>query len=272
MQNLPADRTSLVIAAEINMIKDQTEKIFLAGAIEIGRRLKEAKKLLEHGKWQRWLEDSVNYSERTAQNMIRLFETYGSQQQGLLETGSQTQALPANFSYTQALILLGIPEEERAQFITEIDLESMSTRELQKAVKERDQALREKTDLQQVLDKREGEMTRLANERDSQKTAAEEAKKAKKESDAKADKLSKEVTRLQQDANVKRVETMGRKLNETYYKNRANRIVYLLEDIRRNFREMVFEMKEFAEKEPEGHEIYRVKILEFLGKALLEKF
>ena len=42
-------RTTQVIAAEINMIKYQTERIYLAAAVEIGRRLTEAKALLEHG-------------------------------------------------------------------------------------------------------------------------------------------------------------------------------------------------------------------------------
>lgn len=51
MNNLIPDRTLPVIAAEINTIKHQTEKILLVGAIEIGRRLKEAKDLLPYGEW-----------------------------------------------------------------------------------------------------------------------------------------------------------------------------------------------------------------------------
>ncbi len=45
------ERTPLVIAAEINRIKQQTCKIMLTNAIEIGKRLKEAKALLPHGEW-----------------------------------------------------------------------------------------------------------------------------------------------------------------------------------------------------------------------------
>lgn len=52
-----------------------------------------------------------------------------------------------NLNYSQALILLGVPEEERAQFLDELDVESMSVRELKKAVQERDQALQEKASL-----------------------------------------------------------------------------------------------------------------------------
>jgi len=49
-----------------------------------------------------------------------------------------------NLTYTQALILLGIPEEERDEFIAEHDVESMTKLELQQAVKDRDQAIQEK--------------------------------------------------------------------------------------------------------------------------------
>ncbi|MEC0083022.1 MULTISPECIES: DUF3102 domain-containing protein [Paenibacillus] len=39
-------------------------------------------------------------------------------------------------SYAKALSLLGVPAEDREQFVQENDVESMSARELQKAVKE----------------------------------------------------------------------------------------------------------------------------------------
>lgn len=48
-----------------------------------------------------------------------------------------------NLNYTQAFILLGVQEEERAQFIAEMGIESMSTRELQKGVNDRSHAVKE---------------------------------------------------------------------------------------------------------------------------------
>lgn len=56
MDGLISSRTPVVIAAEINTIKSQTTNVVLAGSIEIGRRLKEAKDMLPHGEWGRWLE------------------------------------------------------------------------------------------------------------------------------------------------------------------------------------------------------------------------
>lgn len=51
MTKLSIERTPLIIAAEINMINQQTKKALLTGAVEIGKRLKEAKALVPHGEW-----------------------------------------------------------------------------------------------------------------------------------------------------------------------------------------------------------------------------
>ena len=59
-----------------------------------------------------------------------------------------------NLTNTQALILLRIPEEERDEFIAEHDVESMTKLELQQAVKDRDQAIQEKKDLQKLASAR----------------------------------------------------------------------------------------------------------------------
>lgn len=135
-------RTPELIAAEINSIKEQTRRVVLYNSIEIGRRLIEAKEILGHGEWGEWLEKSVDYSQRTANNLMRIFEEYGSQQLTLLDNNVKSQAF-ANLSYTQAVALLGIPQEEREEFVKENDIDSMSTRELQKVIKEK-QELEEK--------------------------------------------------------------------------------------------------------------------------------
>lgn len=139
---LAVQRTPDVIAAEINNIKDQTRTMLLVNSIEIGRRLVEAKALMPHGEWGKWLENSVDYSQSTANNLMRIYEEYGANQQSLFGTEVKSQAL-GKLSYSKAVALLSLPAEEREQFVEEHDVEQMSTRELQKAIKERDQALQE---------------------------------------------------------------------------------------------------------------------------------
>ncbi|MHB8125336.1 MAG: DUF3102 domain-containing protein [Desulfitobacteriaceae bacterium] len=61
----------------------------------------------------------------------------------------------ANLSYSQAVIFLGIPENEREEFLAAHDIENMSVRELQNAVKERDQALQ---DREQAFQEKDGQV------------------------------------------------------------------------------------------------------------------
>jgi hypothetical protein len=139
MESLAIQRTPAIIAAEINSIKHQTMQMVLCNSIEIGNRLIEAKGMLEHGEWGKWLKENVDYSQSTANNLMRVAEEYGADQFALFGANAKSQAL-ANLSYTQAVALLGIPEEERETFVEEHDVENMSTRELQQAIKARDEA------------------------------------------------------------------------------------------------------------------------------------
>lgn len=132
-------RTAETIATEINTIKRQTQKIMLTSSIEIGKRLTEAKELVDHGQWSQWLQKNVNYSERTAQNLMRVYDQYG-EKFGMTEMDSLFASGTSNvfeeLSYTQALALLSLPtEEEREQFVEENDVANMSTREMQDAIK-----------------------------------------------------------------------------------------------------------------------------------------
>jgi len=102
MSDLIIERTPPIIAVEINMIKQQTEKVVLNNTIEIGRRLKEAKDLIPYGEWGKWLAESVSYTERTAQRLMLIFDAYGDQQPAALNADAQTQRLP-NMNYSQAL-------------------------------------------------------------------------------------------------------------------------------------------------------------------------
>lgn len=150
MSNLIINRTPEVIAAEINSIKEQTRKVVLYNSIEIGRKLVEAKELVPHGEWGKWLEEAVDYSKSTANNLMKIFEEYGSAQITLLDDNLKSQAF-GNLNYSQAVLLLGLPSEDREKFVEENKVDEMSTRELKKAIadlkkanKEKDNALKER--------------------------------------------------------------------------------------------------------------------------------
>ncbi|AET70175.1 Protein of unknown function (DUF3102) [Desulfosporosinus orientis DSM 765] len=149
MDEAITERTPLVIADEINRIKQETGKIMLTNAIEIGKRLKEGKALLPYGKWGKWLVESVSYSQRTANRLMQLFEEYGDKLFAVGDNGCRSDSsVLTNLTYYQALLLLGIPEDEREKFILEHDVKNMTAGELDRALKERKQNPPEKEQTQ----------------------------------------------------------------------------------------------------------------------------
>ena len=131
-------RTVDVIAAEINALT----ATMLTNVIEIGRRMVEAKEMLPHGQFGPWLKANTPYSNSTANNYMRLFEAYGSQQKSLFGAEVNCQTF-GNLSPSKALALLELPSEQRETFVIENDVDAMSTRELQRVIKERDEALKQ---------------------------------------------------------------------------------------------------------------------------------
>jgi chromosome segregation ATPase len=126
-----SNRTPEVIAAEIRSIDQQARQYVLQSAIEIGRRLTEAKELVAHGEWGNWLKANVNYSQSSANNFMKISVEYAN---------SQTLA---NLNYSQAIALLSVPAEEREAFVEENNVSDMSTRELQAAIKEKQELERQ---------------------------------------------------------------------------------------------------------------------------------
>lgn len=192
-----SNRTPEIIAVEINSIKSQTRQIVLNNSVEIGRRLVEAKELIGHGDWGTWLKDSVEYSQSTAENLIKIFKGYGSDQITMLGDNLKSQAL-GNLSYTQAIALLGLPEDQRETFVKENNIDEMSTRELQQAIKEKKE-LEQK--LKDAEDKAEQERKNCEVVSDSYKKLeidnkknTEKAEKLKKKLDSIEDKHKEELT------------------------------------------------------------------------------
>ena len=75
--------------------------------IEIGRRLIEAKAQLGHGEWLDWLREKVDFSERSAQDFMRIAKGY-----------SNPQTI-ADLGASKALALLALPVSERDDFMAE---------------------------------------------------------------------------------------------------------------------------------------------------------
>lgn len=148
MNDIEIIRNPAMIAGEINLIKKQTREAVLAASVEIGRRLQEVKGMVGHGEWTQWLADNVQYSQSTADNLMRIASEFGDDQIDMISGRSKSQTF-ANLSYSQAVALFSLPESQREAFVDEHDMTQMSARDVQdeiKAIKERAAALERERD------------------------------------------------------------------------------------------------------------------------------
>ena len=184
MNDLQVTRTPEMVAAEINLIKDQTRKLVLSNSILIGKKLKEVKEMLEPGQFGKWLTEAVDFSQSTANNLMRVYDEYGADQ-GVLFGSAAKSDVVEKLTYTQAVLLLGVPAEQREDFIKEAHVEDISTRELQAEIKKlklAKEAAEAKAEADHKLTRKTEEklakVSRQAEELSMQLAGAAESKKA----------------------------------------------------------------------------------------------
>lgn len=139
MNEIQTQRTPDIIGAEIRGLTQQAKTMTLWFGIEIGRRLTEAKEMLEHGQWLAYLKEQTEFSQPSASRLMRLYDEYGAKQTSLFGAELNYSTLN-NLSISNALRLLAVPEDEREEFALEHDVEHMSARELDELIKQRDEA------------------------------------------------------------------------------------------------------------------------------------
>ncbi len=139
MNDIQTQRTPDIIGAEIRGLTQQAKTMTLWFGVEIGRRLTEAKAMLEHGQWLPYLKEQTEFSQPSASRLMRLYDEYGAKQTSLFGAELNYSTLN-NLSISNALRLLAVPENEREEFAAEHDVEHMSARELDELIKQRDDA------------------------------------------------------------------------------------------------------------------------------------
>ena len=181
-----AGRDLNTIAGEINTIKDQARSYITNSCIEIGRRLIEAKAMIGHGNWTEWLKGSVDYNERTAQNLMAIARRFG-------EAGTQTRLIGPELdeekvkelNYTQMVALLKIRDDGvRTEIVNSGEAQALSSRELEAKVKELNEKLEEKTKQAEDLERKAETMRELAEKERGKQSLAKREKEAA-EDDAK---------------------------------------------------------------------------------------
>nr|DAL72332.1 MAG TPA: Protein of unknown function (DUF3102) [Caudoviricetes sp.] len=135
---LPAEQKLSQLAAEINAIKEQVRETVYLSTCRIGEKLLLAKGAVGHGNWGQWLKDNVDYSERTAQNIITIYKNFNNKETKLFGMVPDAELL-GKLNQSQLLALSSIKDEEkRTEFMEEHkeELPGMSKQELTKALAE----------------------------------------------------------------------------------------------------------------------------------------
>ena len=124
------ERSLPVIASEILYIESQVAKTALEGAIQIGMKLKEAKEKVEHGHWEEWCSENLNYSKSKTEKLMKIAAEYGDENSPYAKTYTCT-----DLSISKALKLLQVPENEVEKFAKDNDVQDMTVKELEEEIK-----------------------------------------------------------------------------------------------------------------------------------------
>jgi len=190
---LAMTRTPEIIAGEIRTFTAS----MLNNIIEIGRRMVEAKELLPYGEFGKWIREATGYSTSTANNFMRLYQEYGADQGSLFGAEVDCQTF-GKLSYSKALALLTVPKEEREEVALELDAEHLSTRELEKALAERDEARKQAEAAMEERGFWEDKATATAQELDKALTERDEARRAVEDAGPYKEKLAEAEGRVKE--------------------------------------------------------------------------
>lgn len=232
------------ITTEIRCITEQLNRTLLAGIIEIGKRFDRIKAIVPHGKWGEYVEEATKYSQSMAENYIKIYKEYGSEQQSLFGDLSNSKSL-GNLGVTKLLELTALPADEREKFVEEHNVTGDTTvKELQELIKkqtaaaedaemqfrikeqELNTAIRRNND---IITEKQAEIDRLTEELTKKETVSDVApademekmirdaeEKAAKKAKSAVSKLEKEKESLaaEQDKLKKRLEKLKREITE----------------------------------------------------------
>lgn len=201
------ERTLPVIASEIKIIEQQTAKTVLENGIQIGVRLQEAKEQVGHGNFEEWCKENLNYTSRTARKFMQLATEYGDEN-GLISNRN----ISSDLSISKALTLLKVPEDDREEFVKEHDVDTMTVKELEDAVRE---AKEEAEQANAQLKAREDSEADLMSQLEKEKKSAESAKKKlKKEKEKREEEIASAVAKEREEIREQAKKEAGAALSE----------------------------------------------------------
>lgn len=222
MNEIITARDLAMVTSDIQGAQKRGAIQLVSSLIEIGGLLVESKGMVESKDWEKYIWDNFGYSTSTADNWMKLYREYGDDQASFFNKLQDSQTF-GKLSYTKLLALTDIPAEERLEFVEQNHVEDMSTRQLQQAIRERDEAKRALEDskeklsdayiaIKEVKQEKMQATSALENENKDLKDKAAKAEKAKSAAEADLKKLKKKLTDAE--AAVKAAQEEAKKVAE----------------------------------------------------------
>lgn len=181
---------------------------------EIGKRLSKAKEKVPHGEWDLWIKKNLNYSQSTANKLMKVFAEYPN-----------SESIP-NLNFTKALALTSIKDEdERQEFVEKHDVEDMTTRQLQAEIKEYKENLKAKENELEAakagLEFKDGQIEKYSTEKSRLSAELELAKMNKAKPKIIEKEVIKEVVPDDYDLTKAQLENANKKLEKLMQVNQS---------------------------------------------------
>ena len=97
--------------------------------IEIGKRLNTVKDNIEFGEFGKWLEEKVDFSQRTANNFMKIAKEFPNSQP------------VSNLGTRKLLMLAGVETEKREEIMQECNVSEITGQELEKVIQDKKGAI-----------------------------------------------------------------------------------------------------------------------------------
>lgn len=121
---IPANKEQqIILLDELGLQARMLTESITVNLFQLGMVFMKAKELVDHGEWEKWLKDNSGMSERMAQKCMAAYERYGK------------NAAMQKLEKTKVFRLLSLPDGTETEFLENNDVDNMTSREIEKAVR-----------------------------------------------------------------------------------------------------------------------------------------
>lgn len=195
------DKTTEELAQEANTLWQQMEVIGNIGlmmAVQAGQRLQVIKSRLQHGEWEKWCENNLQFSKSKAEKMLKLAKKASDENSIFSKTETFT-----DLGISRVWALLSAPEEVAKEIVEDPESKDLTVRELQDKIRAlTDEAKASKAKADEESGKAGKLKTELKTAKDQVKALERQLESAESEKTAADDEMTKELEKLREEKNT----------------------------------------------------------------------